>query len=162
MVGTSSVITEPAPHHRALADPDWRNEASVASDERARPDFRPEFLLFSGLEVAGNGPGSDVHPLPDLGIADVRQMQGLCALADLGGLDLHKISDPRPGPDFGAGPKVSIWADLRLRPNLHPLQDGKPKSAHPQLPWNREDKPVAQFDSSGRSRSFRGEMNRER
>src|SRR4051794_6472978 len=57
------------------------DQRGVGADERAGSDYRP--ILAEPVVIAGDRAGADVRARPDLGIADVRQMIDLSALADL-------------------------------------------------------------------------------
>src|SRR6185295_20230975 len=59
----------------APAYPDRRNQLRVAPDEDVILDHR--FMLTLAIIVTRDGSGSNVHPLPDLGIAHIAEMVGL-------------------------------------------------------------------------------------
>src|SRR5215203_4287020 len=91
----------------------------VAPDRRA--SLRPSRLV---REVGRDVPGRDVRAGSDLGVADVREVGHLCALADVRVLDLHERARLRPRLEDCAGAKVTEGPDDRTRPDLGVHDDG--------------------------------------
>src|SRR5690348_1533913 len=66
---------------RTFADPHRCDQRSVGTDERAIADFGNE--LVDAVVVTGDGAGADVDPGADLGVAEIGEMVGLAAFAQL-------------------------------------------------------------------------------
>src|SRR3546814_19531162 len=107
---------------------DWSSDVCSSDlDEGAGADRRA--VLQEAVVVAGDGAGADVGGGADGGVAQIAQVVGLGALAQLGVLDLDEVDDmgaaaelgPRTQPREGAehhavatpgAPAVATAADL--------------------------------------------------
>src|SRR5688572_6941384 len=74
-----------------LADAQRRHQHVARADEGAV--FDDGLRLVHAVVVAGDGARTNVHALADDGIAEIREVVGLAAIADLGLLELDEISD---------------------------------------------------------------------
>src|SRR5215210_1271349 len=102
-----------------VANRDRSNEPIVDPGPDVAPDrgasLRPARLMGEvGRDVAGR----DVRAGADLGVADVREVGHLRALADVRVLDLHERARLGPRLEDCAGAKVTEGADDRTPPNL--------------------------------------------
>ena len=85
------------PNHRAGADGGpfshrhRGDEGRIGANEGAIAN--PGQVFVDAVVIAGDGPGANVHPAPDLGVANVAEMADLGPLANLGLLDLDKVAD---------------------------------------------------------------------
>src|SRR5215218_160232 len=75
-------------------------------------------VVLLGTVVGGDGAGADVGALADLGVADVREVGHLDALAQGGVLHLHERSHLRPCSEHGPRPEVRERSDSRVGPDL--------------------------------------------
>ena len=99
-------------HNRIAANFDRRDQRTVAADERAFANHR---LIFEiAVIIAGDGASADVRACANDRVAQIGQMIGLCALAQMGFFGFDEIADlclflqnrsgpePRKGADFAA------------------------------------------------------------
>src|SRR5579872_5036204 len=103
------------------ANLDRRDQRRIASDERSRADASLVFLL--AIEIARDGARADVHPLADLGVAQVGKMLALGARAQPALLHLDEITHARVGTDIGVHAQPRKRPDLRLRRDLRIADD---------------------------------------
>jgi hypothetical protein len=99
----------PGADGRAFADPHRRDQCGVGTDERAIADFGDE--LVDTVVVAGDGAGADVDVAANLGVAEIGEMVGLAAFAQLGLLGFDEVAHVCAGREFGAGPQARERAD---------------------------------------------------
>src|SRR5262245_40114514 len=88
----------------ALAHGDRGHERGVAADEGPALDLR--LVLVDAVVVAGDGAGADVDARPDRGVAEVAQVLGLRARAELRLLELDEVADPRLLAHAAVGPPL--------------------------------------------------------
>jgi len=69
-------------------------------------------VLVQAIVVAGDDPGADVGALADLRIAQISQVTGLCALAQLRLLGFNKVAHMRVFADLAPRPQVREWTDF--------------------------------------------------
>src|SRR5215204_1678078 len=102
-----------------VANRDRSNEPIVDPGPDVAPDrracLRPSRLV---REVGRDVPGRDVRAGADLGVADVREVGHLCALADVRVLHLHERARLRPRLEDCAGAKVTKGSDDRTPADL--------------------------------------------
>ena len=130
---------------RLRADGDRRHQRRVGTDERAVANRRRRFV--HPVVVAGDGTGADVHACADDGIAEVREVVGLAADAELRVLGLDEVAhvhavrehraraQPRVRPDhhraFGArAVKVAMRTHFRAGAEVDVLQPAERADAH--------------------------------
>src|SRR5215207_3282075 len=99
------------PGLRACTDPNRRHEHVV------RPGVHLVADLGAGLGdvvvVGGDRPGAVIHPGADRGVADVRQVRHLAAVADRGVLRLHERADLAPRAEVRARAQIRERTDAR-------------------------------------------------
>jgi hypothetical protein len=101
-----------------IADGHRGDQRGIDRDPRTFPDLR--LVLVAAVVVGRDRPGADVRTRPDLGVADVRQMGHLRALADGRLLDLDEAArlgaagQPGLGAQVGVGADGAVVVDLRL------------------------------------------------
>src|SRR6185437_12326155 len=109
-------------YHRSGGDPssvphlDGRDERIVHPGPDVAADPGPA-LRLTGLvrEVRGDGAGADVRVVADLGVAHVREMRHLRAVADPRVLDLHVGARLGVATEDRSRAKVTEWTDDRPR-----------------------------------------------
>ena len=102
------------------ADLDRRHQCRVGTDEGAVADHRS--VLVRAIVVAGNGAGAEVHPGPDIGVADVGEVIDLGAQSDDGLLDFDEVADMGTTDQVGPGPQPRVGSDAAVRADLGILQ----------------------------------------
>src|SRR5437667_7733606 len=99
--------------HGPAPDRDRRHQGHVAADEGVFPDHRP--VLVVPVIVARDGARTDIDAAADLRVAEVAQVVGLGARAQLRLLQFHEIPHLRPALDDRPRPQVRERADRALR-----------------------------------------------
>ena len=117
-MGTSSVITEPAPDDGTIANSHRRHQRRVGADKRARADVG--VVLAETIIVAGDGARPDVGPRADTGVADIAQVVDLGSGLDHRFLDLDEVADVDALMQVGARPQAGIRAETGVRGHRHP------------------------------------------
>ena len=98
--GTSLVTTAPAPVRAPSPIVARGDDHRVDPDERPVADRRP--VLADPVVVGGDGPGADVGPLADLGIAEVAHVMLLGPGTQVRVLELGEVADLGATPDDAA------------------------------------------------------------
>src|SRR5690606_17337954 len=99
----------------ALADSHRGNERIVRADEGIVADHG--LRLVHAVIVAGDGTGPDIDPGADLGVAEVTEVAGFRARADLGFLHLDEIAQMDIRPQFGAATDAGEGSDAGALPD---------------------------------------------
>ncbi len=107
----------------ALADRDRRDQGGVRADEGAGADLGA--VLVEAVVVAGDGAGADVGAGADARVAEIGEVVGLGARADLGVLDLDEVADPRLLAELRARPQPRERADAGAGGDGARLRDGR-------------------------------------
>ena len=76
------------------------------------------------LLICGHVSSSDVRVVPDIRIAEIREVRNLRPLADACVLELDERSSLRPGLENGAGSEVAERPDVHLRADDRVDDDG--------------------------------------
>src|SRR5918994_2256631 len=104
---------------RIVANSDRSNEHSVYCHADVAPDRRLALgLTVTVGEVRRDRSCADVRPLPDLRVADIREMRHPGVLPDGRLLDLDERAGLRARPEDGSGAKVTEGTDRRFRADL--------------------------------------------
>ena len=93
----------------AGADADRSDKRRIRSDESALANQCPVFA--KPVIIAGDRARAHIRPCANLGIPEIGQVTGLCAVTETGLLNLDKIADLDAVGSFGAGAKPRIRAD---------------------------------------------------
>src|SRR5690606_17139647 len=101
-----------SPQRGALPHAHGRDQLRIGTDKGIVLDHRQRFV--DAIVIAGNGAGANIDACPDLGIANIRQVIGLGALAKHAFLDFDKIAHMRLGTDPGTRAKARVRPDTRL------------------------------------------------
>src|SRR3546814_13193928 len=104
---------------RVAADPHRRDQRAVRSDEGVLADFGAIFEI--AVIIAGDRARADIGPRTDADVAQIGQVVGLGALADLGLLGLDEIADLRLLAQDVARPKTRIGPAPAPRAQHGPL-----------------------------------------
>src|SRR5215211_2388950 len=76
---------------RAVTDVERRHQGRVHAGLHALSELRA--VLLTPVVVGGDGAGAEIAVIADVRVPDVGQMRHLCALADVGVLDLDEGAD---------------------------------------------------------------------
>src|SRR5262249_16915771 len=101
-----------------LPDRHGRDQCRVAADEGAGADLRAR--LAAAVVIDGHDARTEVGALPDLGVANVREVRHRDPVADDGVLQRDKVAhldlaaQPAAGPEVGEGTDARLVADLGL------------------------------------------------
>ena len=79
-------------------------------------------MLVGAVVIASNRTGTDIDVLADGGVAQIAQVAGFAALAQLGVLDLDKVSNPRAGSQFGPRAHTGEWPNVAGPAGPDPFQ----------------------------------------
>src|SRR6185503_14684525 len=109
---------------RALSDRDRRDHHRIDSETRAVADHG--LVLRPAVVVRGDRPGTDVHVLADVGIAQVAEVLLLRPGTDAAVLDLGEVPDPAARPHLGPRSEMRVRADLGVLGHGRLLERARP------------------------------------